>query len=104
MIDSLKGMDISIENHEISDNYAMRLLVFRKSDNKLVVDRTFIANSEYSLMAKFTAYIAKQRLLRRFTPKKVYIRIKSTTKHKVPLKFFASLEKEYGSKIFNEDD
>lgn len=77
-----------------SPKYAFRLLVYDKKTHKLLSDRTFKGHSEDYLLATFTAHIAKNRLLRRYTPSKVILRLTDTSTHLIPLKMFARIENE----------
>jgi len=88
---------IEIVRRVRSPKYAFRLLVYDRKTGKLINDRTFKGHTEDALNATFIGHIAKQRLLRRYTPRKVRLRITDTSTHLIPLKLFAKLSKEVGS-------
>lgn len=91
-----------------SPKYAFRLLVYDKGTGKLINDRTFKGHNEDALLATFLGHITKQRLLRRYTPKKVRLRLTDTSTHLIPLKLFARMDEETkrnkdGSMIVDSD-
>lgn len=99
-LSELSNFIVEIANREKDNMYGFRLLVFSRKNGKKIVDRTFVAHNEQLLMLKFQSYIAKKRLLREFTPKKVRLRIMDTTTHLTPIWFFTKLQQETDGKVF----
>lgn len=103
MLGTLGNVTEMIKSHR-KPIFAFRMLVYNRKTGEKIRDRTFYGHTENELMSKFVAHITKEKLLRRYTPQKVKIRVKETSTHLIPMHFFARLEKETNGKVFLKDD
>lgn len=106
-IESLNDYLIDIVRKEKKEIYGLRLLIYSRDTRKKLNDRTFTASNELALLLKLQAHIAKKRLMRQYTPKKVKLRFMETSTSLVPAWLFQKLEqdgKKEGKKLILDED
>ena len=90
-------LDIHINkrrDEQQKDMYAFRMVVYRRSDNSVMVDRTFKSRTETGVIMAFVTHMSRASLFRKYDASKCYVRVQSVAGYMVPLRLFSIIQKE----------